>query len=311
MQTDSTRVALLAGIDYDFQDIAEGIAQLCNGLDFTVSRGSRVLLKPNLLTSRSTGHLACTHPVFVAAAAAWFVEQGARVIIGDSPAFGTARGVMKTVGIADVVSALPVQCIDFDQTITVKPSEKLTVNVAQAALECDLLINLPRAKAHSQFHMTLALKNYFGTVAGFQKPCWHLRYGNAPEQFAANLVDLMLILPAGLSLLDGIVAMQGTGPVSGLPYPLGLIGASTNPVALDTAVYQILGLDLNKSMLWQECAKRGLAGHDPNRLDFPLESPENFSVEDFKSPAFLKPVSFNPLRMLVSACRRFAVRLQE
>jgi uncharacterized protein (DUF362 family) len=311
MDIHSTSVALLKCTDYRITEIAQKIDQLCQAVGFTVSKGTRVVLKPNLLSGRSAGHLACTHPAFVAAAAEWFVAQGAKVAIGDSPAFGTAKGVMHVTGIEKAIAGLPVARINFDQTTQVRLSEKLTVNMARAALECDMLINLPRVKAHSQLYMTLAVKNYFGTVVGFQKPCWHLRYGNRAEQFASHLVDLLSVLPAGMTLLDGIIAMHGTGPVAGQSYSLGLIAGAVNPVALDTAILRALGLDLTKSALWQECAKRGLIGADPVQLDYPLAKPEEFLVSGFKTPTILKPVSFNPLRMLVSACRRFTVRIKE
>ena len=311
MLVHSTSAALLRCSNYQIREITAGIDKLSTAVGFKVSRGTRVLLKPNLLSSKSREHLACTHPTFVAAAAEWFVGQGAKVVIGDSPALGTAKGVMREIGIEKAVSGLPVKLINFDQTTQVKLSGKLTVNLAHAALECDMLINLPRIKAHSQLYMTLAVKNYFGTVAGFQKPWWHLRYGHHAEQFASHLVELLEVLPAGITLLDGIVAMQGSGPVSGRPYSLGLIAGAVNPVALDTAIFQVLGLDPAKSVLCQECTRRGLVGADPRQLDYPLVKPEELRVRDFKAPTILKPISFNPLRMLISGCRRYMARVKE
>ena len=311
MLINSTSVALLHCAHYRIREIAEKIDQLCAALDFTVSAGTRVLLKPNLLTNRSAEHLACTNPAFVAGVAEWFVEQGAKVSIGDSPAFGTAKGVMRATGIEKALAGLPVECINFDQSTTVELSGGVTVGIARSALECDVLVNLPRVKAHSQLYVTLAVKNYFGTVVGFQKPWWHLCYGDHAEQFASHLVDLLPELPSGVTLLDGIVAMHGSGPISGLPFSLGLVAGAVNPVALDTALLQILGLDPARSALWQECASRDLAGTDPDTLDYPLLKPAEFPVIGFKAPAILKPVSFNPLRMLVSACRRFAARVKE
>lgn len=307
----STLVALRDCGHYRTREIVEKIDELCAAIGFTVSAGARVLLKPNLLSARSGGHLACTHPSFVAAVAEWFVDQGAKVSIGDSPAFGTAKGVMRATGIEKALAGLPVECINFDQSTPVKLSGGVTVNMACAALECDILVNLPRVKAHSQLYVTLAVKNYFGTVVGFQKPLWHLRYGNHAEQFASHLVDLLPVLPSGVTLLDGIVAMHGSGPLSGLPFSLGLVAGAINPVALDTALLQILGLDQAKSALWQECAKRDFVGTDPDMLDYPLLKPAEFPVKNFKAPTILKPVSFNPLRMMVSGCKRFAARVKE
>ena len=311
MLINSSSVALLHCKQYLRQEIIEAVDRLCAVLQFKVTTGTRVLLKPNLLSGRSAGHLACTHPEFVAAVAQWFVDQGASVSIGDSPAFGSAQGVMRSTGIEEALGKLPVARINFDCSEPVRLAGGVKVNVARASLECDMLINLPRVKAHSQFYMTLAVKNYFGTVVGFQKPGWHLRYGNEVDKFASHLVDLLTVLPAGMTFMDGIVAMHCTGPLSGLPYSLGLVGGALNPVALDSALLQILRLDFEKSVIWQECAKRALAGSDPDMLDFPLLKPAEFTAKGFRVPATLKPVSFNPLRMVVSGCKRFAARLKE
>ena len=291
--------------------MAEAVALLCAALQCKVTTGTRVLLKPNLLSGRSAEHLACTHPLFVAAVAEWFVEQGALVAIGDSPAFGTARGVMRNTGIEKALGKLPVELINFDRSTMVRLSGGVKVKVSSAALECDMLINLPRVKAHNQFYVTLAVKNYFGTVVGFQKPGWHLRYGNEVDKFASHLVDLLAVLPPGMTFIDGIVAMHCTGPLSGQPYSLGLVGGGINPVAVDTALLRLLKLDFEKSAVWQECAKRGLTGSDPDMLDFPLFKAAEFAADGFRAPAILKPVSFNPLRMVVSGCKRFAARLKE
>ena len=304
-------VALLPCDSYHAPDIKNKIDQLCNGAGFRVTAGARVLLKPNLLTARSNEHLACTHPAFVAAVAEWFIDHGAMVAIGDSPAFGTAKGVMGATGIAAALAGLPVELVNFDRSRRMRLSGGVVVDIARAALACDVLVNLPRIKAHSQLYVTLAVKNYFGTVVGFQKPRWHLRFGTHPARFASHIIDLLEVLPDGVTLVDGIVVMAGTGPVSGHPYPLNLVAASLNPVALDTALLEILGLDRAGSPLWQECAARGLAGADPAGLEYPLLQPAECRVPDFKAPQILKPVSFNPLRMMVSACRRFAARVTE
>jgi uncharacterized protein (DUF362 family) len=311
MLINSAIVALSECKHYLRQEISAAVEGICTALKFNVTPSTRVLLKPNLLSGRSADHLACTEPEFVAAVAEWFVEQGAVVAIGDSPAFGTARGVMRATGIERALAGLPVELLDFDQAIPIALAGGVQVKVARAALECDVLVNLPRVKAHSQFYMTLAVKNYFGTVVGFQKPAWHLRYGDRGDRFASHLVDLLAVLPAGITLMDGIIAMHETGPISGKPFPLGLVAGTFNPVAADTALLATMGLDFTKSVIWCECARRGLAGADPDELDFPLLNPPAFTVNGFQAPSMLKPVSFNPFRMVVSSCRRFAARLKE
>ena len=311
MDINSTAVALLHCDRYARKELADVVERLCLALQFRIRAGDRVLLKPNLLTGRSSDHLACTHPEFVAAVAGWFVDQGAAVVIGDSPAFGTAKGVMRTIGMEKALAGLPVKRINFDRSVPVTLSGGLRVALAKTALESDLLVNLPRVKAHSQLYISLAVKNLFGTVVGFQKPLWHLRYGDNEQRFAAHLVDLLAVLPQSMTLIDGIIAMHGTGPVSGRPYPLGLAGGGRNPVAVDTALLQLAGFEPAKSAIWNECYRRKLTGSVPETLEYPLAKPGEFKADGFKTPLLLKPVSFNPLRMLVSGCRRFAARLKE
>ena len=314
MLINSTTVALMQCKKYMRQEISTAVKEICTALKFNVAPSTRVLLKPNLLTGRSRDHLACTQPEFVAVVAEWFVAQGAVVAIGDSPAFGTARGVMRTTGIEQALAGLPVQLLDFDQAIPVTLAGGVQVKVARATLECDMLINLPRVKVHSQFYMTLAVKNYFGTVVGFQKPAWHLRFGNREDEFASHLLDLLAMLPSGITFVDGIIAMHETGPVAGKPFPLGLVAGAFNPVASDTALLATLGLDLQKSSIWRECIRRELTGADLGTLDFPLLTPltpSEFVSDTFQAPSMLKPVSFNPFRMVLSGCRRFAARLKE
>lgn len=311
MLLEDTSVALLHCSHYRTHDIIEQIDRLCGAIGFQVSRGTKVLLKPNLLRAGNPGHLACTDPLFCAAVAEWFVNQGAKVFIGDSPAFGTARGVLRAIGAEGALARLPVVPINFDRSVPTILAGGVRVQIAAAALECDVLVNLPRVKAHSQLYMTLAVKNYFGTVTGFQKPWWHLRYGNHPELFAAHIVDLLAVLPGGVTLIDGIIAMQGTGPIFGKPHSLGLVGGAVNPVALDTALLQILGLDMVRSPVWKECSRRNLAGSDADMLNYPLKKPVEFPPANFKAPRVLKPVSFNPVRMVASGCKRFAARMRE
>src|SRR5210317_2114284 len=59
----------------------------------------KILLKPNLITARM-GLLACTEVKFIVAAAKWFLDKGAVVSIGDSPAFGTTASVLHKLDIS-------------------------------------------------------------------------------------------------------------------------------------------------------------------------------------------------------------------
>jgi len=308
MELNACEVGLVACDQYDRQLLKGRVEALCNALGFRVSAGSRVLLKPNLVTAVRNKGLACTHPEVVAAVAEWFLDQGAKVRVGDSPAFGTALGVMNACGISAALKGLPVTMINFEEPQSVRLASGLSVGVTRAVGDCDLLVNLPKIKAHGQLYLSLAVKNYFGAVVGFRKSWLHARYGDLDNRFEAMLVDLLAVLPAGITLADGVEAMHVDGPVGGKPFPLHLLAGGLNPVALDTALIDVLGLPPEASPVWRECQRRNLAGSRLTELSFPLARPEEVAVQGFQAPSRLRSVSFNPWRLLRGAVKRAMAR---
>lgn len=308
MELSAGEVGLVACGQYDRQLLKGRVDALCDALGFRVSAGSRVLLKPNLVSAVRNKGLACTHPEVVAAVAEWCLDQGAKVRVGDSPAFGSALGVMAACGISAALKGLPVPLINFEAVRAVRLASGLFVGIARAVGECDLLVNLPKIKAHGQLYLSLAVKNYFGAVVGFRKPWLHARHGDIGNRFEGMLVDLLDVLPGGITVADGVVAMHEDGPVSGTPFPLHLLAGGLNPVAVDTALLGVLGLPPQKSPVWRECQRRNLAGSNLQELSFPLARPEEVAVHGFQPPVRLRPVSFHPWRLLLGAMKRLMAR---
>ncbi len=304
----SIPVALCNIATYDRALLDQAVSSIFSALPMGALGGKRVLLKPNLVAASAYGNLACSQAEVVAAVARFFVGHGCRVGIGDSPAFGNPKRLMESCGILAALGSLPVEVMDFGRSRRVRLACGVRVRVAGAALSCDLLVNLPRVKTHVQMLVTLAVKNLFGTVAGWRKPWLHARLGDRGNRFPAMLVDLAALFPRTISLIDGIRAMEGEGPIRGRPVELGFLAASMDPVALDTAVLGIIGVAREESPLWRECARRGLAGCDPANLAFPLLSPADLEVPGIALPARLKPESFNPVRLAAGAAKRLAAR---
>ncbi len=195
--------------------IAELIDRIvpCVGLNSSL-HGKKVLLKPNLISSIGP-RLACTHGGFIAGAAMWFQAHGAKVLVGDSPAFGSAVKVCQTQKIFAALHGLNVRVVNFVSPVAVKLSGGVSVTVAREALECDLFVGLPKIKAHNQMYVTMAVKNIFGTVKGVNKAMLHMVHGNSHDQFASIILDLMSILPPQLHLADAIEVMHKSGPLDG------------------------------------------------------------------------------------------------
>ena len=270
--------------------------------------GQTVLLKPNLISVRATP-LACTHAQFVAAIATWFVDHGARVKIGDSPAFGGACSVMNKFGFTDALRHLAVEQIDFTRKRTVDIAGGLKLQVAAEALECDFFVNIPKFKAHNQMYVTGAVKNIFGIVIGSQKALLHMRRGSSHREFSEILMQLPSFLPPSVHITDAIEVMHVSGPISGKPLRLHCLAAGKDPVALDTALMDVVGVDKNESPLWLLAREQGDPGCEAQNIVYPLLHPGDFAGSGFIAPFFLNGIRFNPLRFVASTLKRLRLAL--
>uniref|UniRef100_UPI004056A863 DUF362 domain-containing protein n=1 Tax=Candidatus Electronema sp. TaxID=2698783 RepID=UPI004056A863 len=309
MRLDSTAVALTRCPSYEQPLLDEGLAQVLAAIELPGLRSTEVLLKPNLIAAKNS-LLSCTEGAFILAAARWLLERGARVSIGDSPAFGTGEMVLRVMGITKELAALGVRAADFKQGRRVRLPGGGSAVLAAAALDCDLLVNLPRVKAHAQTRITLAVKNYFGCLTGLRKPWWHMLHGGPQGGFCGRLAQIPLALPPSLTLVDGVVAMHQTGPIWGEPFPLGLVAASMNPVAADAVLHRVLGLPPEQSPVMAVCRRAGLNGAELSQLSFPLLRPEELEVKGFLVPEQLNPIRFSLFRFFKSTAHRLRLQRQ-
>ena len=272
-------------------------------------RGKKVLLKPNLISAYGPA-LACTDPRFIAAVAGWFVDRGADVCIGDSPAFGSAAAVLKRLGVHSDLMQLGVRVVEFATSREFILANGLRIGVAAQALDCDLLVNLPKIKAHNQMYMTIAVKNIFGIVKGLQKSLLHMRYGDTHHRFAEIILALVDLLPENITIADGITAMHVSGPLHGRPLALQCVAGSVNPLAVDTALLAALELAPDRSPLWLAAGRRKCPGAQLAEIEFPFLHPLDFHGSGFVAPEWLAPVRFNPIRFLRGTMKRMILALR-
>jgi uncharacterized protein (DUF362 family) len=301
-------VALTGLVDYEPSYAARALGRMLQSLDFGLRSGDRVLLKPNLVSSRR-GVLPCSEPALVAALCRFLQELGARVTVADSPAFGSAGGVARSVGLAAALEPLGLRVENPGRPVKTNLPSGGAVGVSREALEQDLIVNVPRLKAHGQMRVSACVKNLFGCVPGMRKALYHYRFGDRGARFSEMLLTVMHSLPPVLSVLDGVRAMHVTGPIGGEALDLGFLAASMNPVACDTAAYTILGLEATQVPLWREAQRQGLRGARKEELVFPLDPPGAFDAQGFIVPEKLDPETFDPFRLLRGGVKRFLARI--
>jgi uncharacterized protein (DUF362 family) len=257
-----------------------------------------VLVKPNLLAPKPPDFLPCTNPLVVRAACEYLLELGIKVTVGDSPSFGTGCQIAQKIGLSNALADLPVDLIDLNRPkLSRLSSHGGIVAISRLALEQDVILNIAKLKVHRMLALTGAVKNHFGCITSVWKALLHVVMGDRGTRFESMLLDLLDLLPPSVSLLDAVRAMHVSGPVDGLPFPLEMLAASPSAVALDTAMYTLLGLCPADVPLWQEAVNRAMLGADPADLAYPLEPLASFDASDFIIPATLQPAGFHPFRV--------------
>ena len=110
-----------------------------------------------------------------------------------------------------------------------------------AVVEADLIVSMPKLKTHHWMGLTAAMKNLYGTLPGliYGWPKNVLHYAGIPQ----TVVDINASLPPRIAIVDGIVCMEGDGPILGTPKPMGLLAIGLNPTAVDATLARITGFD--------------------------------------------------------------------
>lgn len=232
----------------------ENIFSDLGGIESFVSSGDRVILKVNLLMGKSPDKAVTTHPEIVRAVAEAVKKAGGIPVIADSPGgpfnnLNLNRGYRLS-GFEKIAEEDDLE-LNYDTTeIKEKFSEgkiKKSFKLVKAIKDADLIINLPKLKTHGLTMYTGAVKNLFGVIPGLLKAEYHLNLERA-EHFSEMLVDLALLVNPGITIMDGIVGMEGNGPSGGKTKEFGYILGSTSPFAVDIAGTYLMGIKPQKKV---------------------------------------------------------------
>ncbi len=307
-----TGVILAKAAEYGEPAVARA-RELLDCLDLTIAPGDKVLVKLNMLRADM---LTCTNATLVAGVCRYLLDKGCRVTVGDSPGFGTAKGIAKTIGLdiaLEKAGCASVPLITLDDPVKKPLSLGGHIGLSRHALEADYILNLPKLKAHVQMRVTGAVKNLFGCISGIRKAVVHTRYGDKETDgiavFPSAVADILDHLPPVISLMDGITAMHVRGPSGGKAFPAHFLAASASPVALDTLVYTMLGVSPEEVPLWKELQRRKAPGAFPEEIVVYGEAITECDLSRFKLPRTLMPQTFNPARLAVSTAKRLWARL--
>jgi len=247
-QRASVFIARAHSYDADLEAIIKsGLTEL--GLSPAWVTGKRVLLKPNLVEASGKAPHINTHPAVVRAVAAVFRSWGAgSVVVAEGPGHcSDTQLVLDESGLAPTLRQSNLEFVDLNHDDVVFVTNRLRrTSLEQLALpatlkQADLIVSLPKMKTHHWVGVTLSLKNLFGVmpgiVYGWPKNILHF-VGIGPA-----ILDIAAAVRPHLAIVDGIIGMEGDGPIMGKAKPAGVLVMGTNLVAVDATCVRIMGLN--------------------------------------------------------------------
>jgi uncharacterized protein (DUF362 family) len=243
--------AFVGQVDHYQADIAgsirRGIREL--GIATDELKGKRILLKPNLVETASGAPHINTHPLVLRGAIEAFLRLGAAsVMVAEGP--GHRRdtlAVYEESGLADVLTEDRIQFHDlnyitgYELPNAGRQSSMRTLTFPALFKEVDWIVSVAKMKTHHWTGATLSMKNLFGVMPGiyYGWPKNVLHHAGIEN----SILDINATLKPHFAIVDGIVGMEGDGPIMGDPKKVGVLVMGRNLAAVDATCCRIMGID--------------------------------------------------------------------
>jgi len=251
-------------------------------------RGLKVLVKPNMV-DKVGQYLTTTAPEVIAALVDVLNELGAsQVTVGDGPAFHRdATSIARNIGLDELLRQRGMQFVDLNyddpQPIPVKDgwiSRSDVIWLPKHVVEADLIISVPKMKTHHWAGVSLSLKNLLGLFPG-------MRYGWPKNTIHFNgitssILGLYQILPPVVAVVDGIVGMEGDGPLAGTPVQHSVLAVGKDAVAVDVTCASLMGFDMYEVDYLSMAAWAGIG--QTRRIETRGIQPEKFRKQYERPP---------------------------
>lgn len=275
------------------QAAMERVLETIGGIGRFVGKGSRVIVKPNLVMAKRPEDAVTTHPALIEALCRQIMSAGGHPVIAESPGgplnLTLLRRVYRLTGMEEAAKNTGAELnFDLDFEDVPHPEGKVVrrARIMKCILKADAVISFSKMKTHGMMLFTGAVKNLYGTIPGLIKGEYHF---NMPriEDFSNMLVDICTLVKPSLSIMDGIVGMEGEGPSSGRPVQTGVILASECPHALDYAAAVLAGIKPEKIPTISRAIERGLFDGGAEGLDIAGDMDRLYCIKTYDTPAIM------------------------
>jgi len=209
-------------------------------IDYTIPECDLVVLKPDLSAPLSYVTGATTDLRIIEQVIKLFEDQTKEIIVAESnPDGGRAEECFEKTGVKELCEFYGVGLVNLSRDPGVPVKREYNAlsgfKTPKTILKADVLVNLAKMKTHVVTTASLSLMNLMGIIPGPKGA------HNPPIDEAIS--DLVRIRKPDINILDGVVAMEGRGPLNGTPKKMDLVMASTDAVSLDAVACRVMGIN--------------------------------------------------------------------
>jgi uncharacterized protein (DUF362 family) len=197
-----------------------------------ITKGDKVVIKPNIGWDRTPEMAACTNPEVVKTLVELVLEAGAKKAIVIDNTTNQAKRCYVRSGIQEAVKQAGGDMLFVDDYRVKKTALKgvwiKDWDVLLDVIEADKIINVPIAKHHSLCRLTMGMKNWLGAIGGARN--------QLHQDLDKAVVDLAAFFKPQLTVLDAYRILVRNGPQGGRISDTQLmktVVAGTDPVAVD------------------------------------------------------------------------------
>jgi uncharacterized protein (DUF362 family) len=188
-------------------------------------------------------------------------------------------------GLPDLAKRYNAELLNFSElparSISLELGGLPSLELPETILDCDLLIDIPKIKTHKYAVLTCAMKNLYGLIPEPRRVIYHRWL----HEIIAELTRILS--PRCVALVDGLIGMEGNGPLYGEAVELNLLLAGENLWAVDRVVCDLINVPWIEVRYLNIGKQIGLP--DKDEIEVVGDRPE-----DCRRP--FKPVEFNLYR---------------
>jgi uncharacterized protein (DUF362 family) len=284
------QVAIVSCPSYDDEKIMNAINLGWQKTNHPNVKNKKVVIKPNLVEF-SVKRPINTDVRLVKALVRLLQKLGAKeIIIAEGPGHRRdTEAVWKKAGYFDLKNEFDIPLIDLNyddlqviNTVSYKDSLIKKLYLPKTILSADVIISVPKMKTHHWVGVTLGLKNMIGIVPGM-KYGWpkNIIHWNKIEK---SIIEINATIPTHYTIVDGVIGMEGDGPIMGSSKKVGALVMGSNALSVDATTARIMGLEPEKIIYFQIAHKSKLGSL--KKEDIILTASE---IEAFKTDFDLDP----------------------